>query len=124
MQQINPMKKVRLIIKASSPNATGSEIVSQDYEFIYGIGTCGLSSLEKALASKSVGDTIQIDSENWLDLFGHLPQPDMKRLPAGQKWEVEVCVHSVSHAENREVIQALASMTGCGGGCGCGCGGH
>ncbi len=126
MQQINPLNKVRLSIQAAQSNSAASEIISQQYEFIYGIGTSGLSPLEKVLASKSVGDKVQINvtGENWLDLFGHLPRPDRKTLPAGQQWELEVHIHTVTPAENREVIQALANQTECGGGCGCGCGGH
>ena len=126
MRNIDPMRKVCVSINVAPLSSSEPGFEMQSYEFIYGIGTLGLSPFEKALASQSVGDNVRIDvkAESWSDLFGHLPLPNMKTPPSGQQWEVKVHIHSVSPAGNREVIQALANLTACGGGCGCGCGGH
>jgi len=123
---IDHTNKVSLVLKLFPASENKRPIDSAVFEFIYGIGTFGLCPLELALVSKSVGDEMEltVGADGWRELFGHLAPPRFENLPTEEKWRVEMKIIAVAPCDSREIIQALAHMTGCSGGCGCGCGGH
>lgn len=126
MQPITNTHKVLMNLEINPIPSSKKVPAAVEYEFIYGIGTYGICPFEKALGSKAVGDTakITINAGDWGELFGHLTPPELQIFPETEQLEITAKVIAVAPAENREVIQALANSTACGGGCGCGCGGH
>lgn len=128
---IQPLKKVGLAIKAGNGpekyNLTPSPMA---FEFLYGIGSDGLTPFEVMLGGKAEGDTLTlaVSADDAPQFFGHfllsLRQGlGLHLLPAELCLDLKVT--AVSDAENREMVQALARAAGhggCGGSCGCGCG--
>jgi hypothetical protein len=122
MQSKKPADKISILFTIYPLPQTKNEQTSINYEFIYGIGTYGLCPLELLLHSKAVGDEfeISINTNNWMDLFGHLPAPNLEVDLNSQKLKIKVQIKSIAPAQNREVIKALSNLTRCQGGCGCG----
>jgi hypothetical protein len=128
---IQHMKKVGLAILAGQTpgkfNFTPSPIA---FEFLYGIGSDGLTPFELTLGGKAEGDTltVQVAADDAPHYFGHFLLP-LRQALGLHPLPAEICldlkVTAVTAAENREVVQALARAAGhggCGGSCGCGCG--
>lgn len=128
---IQHFKKIGLTIQAGSGpgkyNLTPSPMA---FEFLYGIGSDGLTPFEVMLGGKAEGDTLTlaVSADDAPQFFGHFLLPlrqglGLHLLPAEIRLDLKVT--AVSDAENREVVQALARAAGhggCGGSCGCGCG--
>jgi hypothetical protein len=125
------MKKVGLAILAGSgPGKYTFTPTPMAFEFLYGIGSDGLTPFEVTLGGKVEGDTLTlaVSADDAPQYFGHFLLPlrqglGLHLLPA------EICLNlkvtAVSDPESREVVQALARAAGhggCGGSCGCGCG--
>ena len=93
------------------------------FDFIYGLGSGGLTPFEYTLAELHCGDTVQLHIHtNEIDTyFEHIQLPvfyNVQKLPS---FYLNILVHDVRKAEPREVIKAMASIAGCG--CSC-CGDH
>lgn len=123
---VAPLDKVTLRVQVGSGDKTaplpsaGSEV-----SFICGIGPTGLSPFEQMLCDRPVGDRFSLPIENGTEevLFGHLScmmsRPDGLPTPC----ELDITILSAAVAESRDVVKAMAQMTGgCGGDCDCGCG--
>ena len=122
-RQIGPLSKVALIIQSETDEFQVSD--NTFFEFIFGVGSTGITPFEKALADRRVGDVITINHPENLtcSFFGHIPFP----LKAGgthrKAHEIRIRIESITEASPREVVAALAAATEWGhGGCGCGCG--
>lgn len=126
MQALKTADKVTLLFEIDPLPAGDNSPNAISYEFIYGIGTCGLSPMERALTTKTDDDNIRIavKTGEWEEFFGHLPSPAIDGISAAHELKITAKIISAAPAPNREVIQALANMTSCGGSCDCGCGGH
>ena len=96
-------------------------------EFIFGLGTEGLTSFERLLHGKTAGDEIEFNvyKERLRTIFGHLCV-DLSGVEdcQAESLAVRASVLQVTPASNREVVKAMAAQTSCGDGCDCGCGGH
>jgi hypothetical protein len=94
------------------------------FEFIYGIGTEGISAFEQALFGKTVGDTLslRVEGNSMSTYFERLLCPLIDALGTNPPFTLNVEIRSVSPVSDRELVRALAQITdGCSGDCGCGC---
>lgn len=125
--KVEPMKKICLRYTAGTSEGA-DDLVSpaEAFEFVYGIAPDGLTPFEYALADKYPGDRIQyrVERERIIETFGHLLS-NMGKIPAHQdRFYLNIEVADIQETNQREMIQAMAAATACGGDCGCGCGGH
>lgn len=132
MNTIKPLMKVKLTFTAAtSPDKTEIPLAQNGYEFVFGIGSGGLTPFEYELAEKNAGDHLDFhlrDSEVRV-FFEHLYPPMLGVFLDHSELSLSARIISIEKAQNREIIKAMAEMTArsegscsCGGGCGCGCG--
>ena len=131
MTIIKPMMKVNLSFMAGiTPDEMTIPLEHPDFEFIFGIGSGGLTPFEYELADMDTGDSIDIklQSTDTQRFFEHL-YPSVRGLFLDRsELFLNVRITDIATAESREIIKAMAEMTarsegggGCSGGCGCGC---
>ena len=121
-----PLKKIKLNFTAgTAPDLTDLPVVPEPLEFIFGIGTEGLTPFECALDGKQSGDqgTIEIHKDEMDDIFGHIiPCTYLFPVNAAQFF-MHYHIIDVTDASSREIIKSMAGVAGgCGDGCSCGCG--
>ena len=125
---VDYLKKVTLELEAGTlsdnMNLTNSTI---PFTFIFGIASDGISLIEKALHTGTVGDEriIELQPETSSEILGHLKKDILSLLPAPPPYFLKARITHIMQAENREVIQAMATfVSDCnsGGDCDCGCG--
>ena len=134
MATIKPMMKVNLSFMAGlTPDELDIPLDHPEFEFIFGIGSGGLTPFEYELAEMEAGDStnIQLRSTDTQRFFEHLYPPVRGLFLDRSELFLNVRITAIGPAEGREIIKAMAEMTarseggdgcGCGGGCGCGCG--
>lgn len=122
---IDNLKKITLSISAGT-SAQNPDIFDQPqtFNFIFGLGTDGLTPFEYALAGKSVGDivSLQLKSVDLKRIFRHINPPFLISLVDRAEIFLTASILAVETADSREIVRALAVMAECGGGCECGCG--
>ena len=93
------------------------------FDFIFGIGTDGLTSFEYEIAGKSVGDEIfmRLKRNELRAKFEHLIPFFQDRLPDGDFLYFKIVISDIHTPDNNEVVKALAEIVGHGHDCGCGC---
>ena len=129
MNKIENLKKIKLSWQAGTSQDTMN--LTPKYpglEFIFGLGSGGMTPFEYELVDKVVGQSvlIHLKKEGLHRFFEHLNPPLMDLFDARNDIYLKVRIDAVTPAENREIIKAMADMaahggTGCD--CGCGCGG-
>jgi hypothetical protein len=123
---IAPMDKITLHIQAVPRDGNSSRQPAEaDVTFICGIGSSGLIPFEHQLIEKRAGETVTMPVEPGAAevLFGHLNCMLHQAIGITPPFDLHASVVSVTTPEGREVVKAMAQMTGgCGGGCSCGCG--
>lgn len=122
---VDNLKKVTLLIEAgSSQDNMDFTSAPLPYEFIFGIGSSGLTDFEYKLAGKSKGESVYLPVSRDIipELFGHLrfPLHGLSGLP--DIFHLNIKIDEVSMPQNKEIIKAMSQVTG--DDCGCGCGGH
>ena len=122
---VGPMHKISLSLSAtgSSPDQTRA-VSAKPFEFIYGIGTEGMSAFELALHGKSAGEKLstRVAYHTMHTYFEHLLCPLMEAVQISPPFDLDIEIHSVSPVSDRELVRALAQKSGCcDGDCGCGC---
>ncbi len=125
--KVEPLKKVTLSVEAgTTPDGVNLTPAPQSLEFVFGVGSDGLTPFEFALAGKSEGDeaSLQLNPDEICTLPGNIFSPFFQMPPGGMRLYVKATVVRVRTADNREVIRAMAGSTGCGCGCDGSCGGH
>jgi hypothetical protein len=88
-------------------------------EFVFGVGSQGLTPLEFELAGKNVGEEvlIQIEGDGLWDIFQHVPTPSfLLAQPPNGCW-LKLRIVGVREADQREIIKALADLAACGSQC-------
>lgn len=124
-QRIEPLTKVGLLVSAGKRPA-GSELMEpESVGFIFGIGKTGLTPLERKIEGKTAGESLSIEIHRSYipEFFGHIfPFPLRLKIPLNPFY-LNLKIASVSQADAREVVRAMAETASCGG-CDCGCGGH
>ena len=96
-----------------------------EIEFIFGLGTEGMTPFEYELADRTEGESamFHLKKEYFNRFFEHLNPPLLDLFDGRDDVYLKVNIESVRPAENREVVKAMADMAAHGGaGCGCGCG--
>ncbi|MFH0784875.1 MAG: hypothetical protein V2B20_23370 [Pseudomonadota bacterium] len=127
---IQHLKKVKLAILAGNEAENYSLTPSpMFFEFLYGIGTEGLEPFEIAFSEKCSGESLALvlKAAEAPAFFGRFLGP-VRHLLGLHSMPPTLYLHmtvmAVNDAENREVVQALATSAGhggCGGSCDCGC---
>ena len=111
-EKVGPLRKVHLSLEAGktlhSMDLTHSPV---RFDFIFGLGSGGLTPFEYELAEKEVGATIELSlqRDRIPEMFGHL-WPFLPAFPEDAKTVyMKVRLLGVSSADQREVIKALAA---------------
>lgn len=126
------MKKLGIKVSNLTAGDRGRNEAPASLDFIYGIGTEGLSQFEQAISGLKPGDSIEIEIEasQVRSYFG----PQSRALcssigitePAGAV-SLRFSLQSCETVEPKEIVTAIAEQLkegGCGSDCGCGCGDH
>jgi len=111
MEKIDHLKKVSLLLEVESQTTP--------LEFIFGIGPEGLSPLEFELAEKKEGDTLALplSGAEIPETFQHLMIPALSSLEGRESFVLKIRVDSVSPADQKEVVKAMAEIASCGDHC-------
>ncbi|MFC1884388.1 hypothetical protein ACFL2O_06445 [Thermodesulfobacteriota bacterium] len=122
--KIEGIKKIAIAVEGGgSPDEMTLWPEALSLEFIYGIGTSGLSPFEIFLSDREAGEILsfRIKRDELVDYFMRL-RHSLPGIPdnMGDVY-FRIKVSHVSEAEQKEVIKAMAEMTACGDTC---CGGH
>jgi hypothetical protein len=117
------LRKIGISFEAgSAPERMDLDISRKTAEFIFGVGSTGLSPLEAKLAGKRIGDTVvfSLDRNRIPALAEHLCR-HMPQVPDGDDpFYLQIRIEDIREADNREVVKAMAEMSECGEGCSCG----
>lgn len=124
---VGPLKKISLSFTAgTAPELSDLISAPQSLEFIFGIGTQGLTPFECLLDGKKSGDKdlIEVNAKNLTEFFGHII-PCTQVLPIrSDHFFLRFIISDISDALPKDVVKSLAAAGGCGDGCDCGCGAH
>lgn len=124
--KIDYMQKITLALEAgSSAEAVDLTPEAVTFDFIFGIGSQGLTPFEFQVAGLSEGEVVVIpvlQSEAG-PFFGYHRPPILQWTAGREVFYLTVHVLRVAPAESREVIKAMADMTACND-CGGDCCGH
>jgi hypothetical protein len=114
------LKKVNLLIQAgTSLHACDLTSGAAGMEFVFGVGSHGLTPFEAQLANKPVGYQLdlQIPTEGLYGFFGHI-FPPLHRVPdLLETIFLHVRIDDITEAESREIVKALAEVAKCGDHC-------
>ena len=129
MNKVGNLKKITLSIQAGTSQDTMN--LTPKYprlEFVFGLGSGGMTPFEYELVDKVEGQSvlIHLKKEGLHHFFEHLNPPLMDLFDVRNKIYLKVKIDGVAPAENREIIKDMADMAAHGGAgcdCGCGCGG-
>ena len=120
---IGPLTKVSLTLAACRDDPGDKPPAANiQFEFVYGIGTGGLSAFEKALYGLLAGARmkIRVETKEMQSYFEHLRCPLSEAVKIRPPLNLAIEVLSVRPATDRELVHALANRDS--GGCDCGCG--
>ncbi|MBU0994295.1 MAG: hypothetical protein KJ737_17530 [Proteobacteria bacterium] len=124
--KINNLMKVGLDVwKGSSVDNIDLDATPVQINFIFGIGSSGLSGIEYALFGKKIGEqvAVQVNPSNFHDMFSHLACQFHDITGHQNAVCLAITVTQISQADNHEIVKAMAGVdSSCGGGCDCGCG--
>lgn len=116
-EKVDALCKVRLRMEVVSEAQEKEERFRGPlaYEFVFGVGSGGLSPLEMAIQGKTEGDGMVLDvpEEGWEVFFEHLPVPDPGLLDLQSNERLRLTVEGVVHADQREVVGAMAEAAAC-----------
>lgn len=123
---IGPLTKVTLSLAVFDDLQGGRPPQAHtQFEFIYGIGTDGLTTFEKELHGllPGAGMTIRVESDSISAYFEHLRGPILEAVKTHPPFNLALEVLSATPATDHELVKALAQKdtNGCGCECGCGC---
>lgn len=121
---IDAVCKVALALRAGADEASARAAEPEELEFVYGIGSQGLTGVEYALAGKAAGEKVElwVEACEAHEALGHLPLPAFQWFPAWPKAFLCLEILSVAAPEPREIVRAMAqAQSSSEGGCGCGC---
>lgn len=124
-QKIEPLIKVEMLVSAGK-RPSGTELMEPEpVGFIFGIGSSGLTPLERRIEGRRAGENLSIEiNKSFIpEFFGHIfPFPLRLKIPL-DPFYLNLKIISAHPAEAREVVRAMAEITACSS-CECGCGGH
>lgn len=129
MNKVESIQKIALSIKAgTSQDVMDLTPKCPKIEFIFGLGPAGMTPFEFELANKAAGDSVSLHlkKKDFDSFFEHISPSVRDLFDDRNDVYLQVTINTVSPAENREVVKALADIAAHGGegcDCGCGCGG-
>ncbi|MDM8551671.1 hypothetical protein QUF72_16410 [Desulfobacterales bacterium HSG2] len=117
--KIENLKKVTLSVEAGRTQDSMDLTQPFQFEFIFGLGTEGLTPFEYELADKNEGDEISfcLKREKTREIFEHLCLPFHHLSERPDSFYLKARVVKVAQAENTEVVRAMAGITSCGDHC-------
>lgn len=121
--KVEYMQKIRLSLETgSTPDTESASASFPTIEFVYGLGSSGLTPFEFALAQKTVGDEVQLQLQpNQIpEFFGHIRIPAVHASGGSDSIALKARILDISPASSREVVRTLADVANCGDSC-CGC---
>ena len=122
-EKIEPLTRVVLQIEAGR-SADRMDLTNgmQECDFIFGLGSAGLTDFEYALVDLRPGEStrLHIPADKIDTIFEHIHLPVLGTIGALDAFYLTVRIKTVQKAESAEVIKAMAAMVGCG----CSCCGH
>jgi hypothetical protein len=129
MKKVANLNKITISIQAgTSQDIMDLTPMYSEIEFIFGLGTEGMTPFEYELADRIEGESsvFHLKKEDFNSFFEHLNPPLMDLFDGRDGVYLKVNIDAVRPAENREVVKAMADMAahggaGCDCGCGCGC---
>lgn len=125
MHKVENLKKITLKLEAgTSAQNMDLKLDNPDFAFIFGIGPAGITPFEYELADKTEGQEILIElkKKNMAMFFEHLRPPTIHTGNDVKTLFLKVNIQTITAADQREVVKALADATAHGHGCDCGCG--
>lgn len=125
MSKVENLKKISLKLEAgTSSQDMDLSLDNPEFEFIFGIGPCGISPFEYELVDKTEGQQILVElkKQNFTLFFEHLHLPISHLIDNRESFFLKVQIEKIAPADHREVVKALADVTAHGHGCDCGCG--
>ena len=124
IKTIEPLMQVSLSLRAGPAVRGNATTTETSLTFVCGIGVSGLTPFEQALSGKTTGDRVrlEIDQDRFGAFFGHLGCSVVQALNMEPPVHLDVTVQALERVSERDLVKAMAQMSGCGGGCGCGCG--
>jgi len=124
---VGPLKKVSLSFTAgTAPELTDLISAPQSLEFIFGIGTQGLTEFECLLDGKKSNDKglIEVNTKDPAEFFGHTIACAQVLPIHSDHFFLQYTITGISDASPKDVVKSLAAAGGCGADCDCGCGSH
>ena len=125
MSKVENLKKISLKLEAgTSAQNMDLSLDKTDFEFIFGIGPSGITAFEYELVDKTEGQEVimELKKENLAVFFEHLRPPIIHLEDNVNTLFLKIKIQTITDAEQREVVKALADVTAHGHGCDCGCG--
>ena len=117
---IKTLDKIHLLLEVGNTpgimNITGKP---QDFQFIFGLGTSGLTPFEYHLADKKEGEIIavEIKSRDMSEIFQHLLPLPVNIPDEPDTLFLKIEIFKITKAEPKEVIKAMAEIAACGDQC-------
>jgi len=129
MKKIELMKKISLELRAGMSDQNMDMIPQYPlFEFVFGLGPEGMTPFEYELLDRQEGEEVVIPlrKQEYDTFFEHLQPPIMELFDGREQVFLKAKIVSITDAESREVIKAMAQIADyregeCGCGCGCGC---
>ena len=119
-EKVGNLKGVAVFLEAGTgPEAMDLTREPTPYDFVYGVGTHGLSPFEFALADKGEGDemVIPVRPGEMANFFCHHFIPQLE-IPEGVgAFYLRMLIAEIDAANPREIIKAMAEAAACGSGC-------
>jgi hypothetical protein len=115
-EKIEILKKITLSVEAgTAPDLMDLTPQPSEFEFIYGLGTSGLTPFEMQLADKTVGEEfhLHMSREEIPQVFQHLVFFPLNLPEDVDSFYLKLRIKSVLKADQREVIKALAEIANC-----------
>ena len=126
MNKVANLKKIILSLQAGT-SADNMNLAPKhpEFEFIFGLGSAGMTPFEYKLADRAEGEYVllHLKKQDHVSFFEHLNPPLMDLFVDREDVYLKVNIVAVQSAESREVVKAMAEFAAHGGaGCDCGCG--
>lgn len=116
VKKIDNLKKVRIALEAgTTPDVMDLTPEPYSWEFIFGLGVEGLTPLEFRLVDKREGDKLvfSLRRKEFGGLHQNLLAPPFGMPDHMDSFFLRIEILRVVPADQREVIKALAELSGC-----------
>ena len=119
-EKVGNLKKVGVLLEAgTSPDSMDLTSEPIPYDFVFGIGTHGLSPFESELEGRRRGEemVIPVQAGETADFFCHHLIPRLEIPESVGAFYLKAFIAEINGADPREIIRAMAEASACGSGC-------